>query len=377
MDFQLDDEQVMLRDTIRSFLDKELTPRIDELEERKQYPIELLPKLGELGVLGLGFPEELGGFGGHLEVALLTEELAAVAGGYCSGTMTHCIGAKVIAEYGSPEQIERYVGPALAGELMTAIAISEPAHGSDVASIETTARRSNGGWVLNGQKMFITNATHADVFMVMATTDRAEGRNAISMFLVDRDTPGLEVGRPLSKLGWHTSDACPVHLDDCEIPEGAVLGVLGEGFRQLMQGFVFERVIMAAMGVGAGRAALEDALQYARERIQFGRPIAEFQAVRHQLAQMATELEAARMLTYKAAWDADRDPNASGSAAMAKLYATEVACRIAERAVQIFGGAGFMNEVRVSRIYRDVKVLTIGGGTSEIMRSIIARSLQL
>jgi alkylation response protein AidB-like acyl-CoA dehydrogenase len=377
IDFQLTEEQELLRATIRSFLNRELAPVVDDYEQRERYPIELLPKLGELGVLGLGLSEELGGAGGHVEVAILTEELAAVAGGFCSGTMTHSIGAKVIAEFGSPTQIERYIPSALAGELMTAIAITEPAHGSDVAGLETTARHSDSGWVLRGQKMFITNASHAGVFMVMATTDRSQGRDGISMFLVDRDAPGLEVGPPLSKLGWHTSDTCPVHFDDCEIPADALLGVQGEGFTQLMQGFVFERVIMAAMGVGAARAALEDAVQYAREREQFGRPIAEFQAIRHQLAQMATELEAARLLTYKAAWDADRDPTASASAAMAKLFATETASRIAERAVQVFGGAGFMNEVRVSRIYRDVKVLTIGGGTSEIMRSIIAKSLEL
>jgi alkylation response protein AidB-like acyl-CoA dehydrogenase len=375
MDFAFTDEQRLLQETIRGVLARDLAPIVEEYEAREAFPVGLLPKLGELGLLGLGFSEEFGGAGGHLEVAILAEELAALAGGVCSGVMTHYIGAKLIATFGSREQVEKYVPAALAGELVTAIAITEPDHGSDVAGLETSARRHGDGWRLHGQKMFITNASHADVFMVMATGDRARGKSGISMFLVDRNAPGLEIGPPLKKLGWHTSDTAPVHFDDCEIDEGAVLGEHGSGFEQLARGFVSERVIMAAMGVGAARTALADAVSYAKERRQFGRRIGDFQVIKHQLADLATQLESARMMTYRAAWAADRSPADPAPAAMAKLHATETASRVAERAVQIFGGAGFMAETRVSRIYRDVKVLTIGGGTSEIMRSIIAGSL--
>jgi alkylation response protein AidB-like acyl-CoA dehydrogenase len=376
-EISLTDEQLMLQDTIRTVLAKELAPIVDEYETKAKFPSQILPTLGALGLLGLGFPAEVGGAGGYVEVAVLAEELAAVAGGVCSGVMTHCIGSKIIASFGSVEQRARYLQTALVGQLVTAIAITEPDHGSDVGGLETTATRTENGWRLRGQKMFITNASHADVFMVMATTDRGKGKAGITMFLVERDTPRVNVGEPLKKLGWHSSDTCPVYLDDCEVPADALLGTPGRGFEQLTEGFVFERVIMAAMGVGAGRAALDDAITYAKERRQFGRRIADFQVIKHQLADLAVQLVAARLLTHHAAMAADVNPRNEVPAAMAKLFATEVASRIAERAVQIHGGMGFMDEVRVSRIYRDVKVLTIGGGTSEIMRSIVSRSLGL
>jgi len=377
IDFELTSEQILLQQTIRAFLAAELAPFVDEFEEREEFPVDILPKLGELGALSLGFPQAIGGEGGHVEVAILTEEIAALAGGACSSIMTHMIGAKIISEFGSDVQKEKYLPRALAGELMTAIAITEPDHGSDVAGIQTTARKENAGYTLRGQKMFITNATHAGVFMVMATTDPGSRKDGISMFLVDGGAAGLEVGPKLRKLGWHTSDTAPIHLDDVAVPLDNLLGRPGGGFEQLSQGFVFERVIMAAMAVGAARAALGDALLYARERQQFGRAIKDFQVIRHALADLATQVEAARWLTYRAAWAADRNPKDPAPAAMAKLFTSETAVHVADRAVQIFGGAGFMNEVRVSRIYRDVKVLTIGGGTSEIMRSIVAKSLDL
>ena len=375
MDFELSAEQVLIRDMIRCFVRKELEPIVDRYEKEASFPVYLLPALGELGLLGLGFPEECGGTGGHVEVALLTEELARVAGGFCSGVMTHCIGAKIIARFGNADQCRRFLVPALSGRDVCAIAITEPDHGSDVAGLRTMAVRDGNTWRIRGNKMFITNASHADVFMVMCRTGPDRGKNGISMLLVEKGTPGLTVDRPLHKLGWHTSDTCPVHFEDCVVPAESLLGVEGRGFQQLMEGFVFERVIMAAMGVGAAQCAVDDALTYSQERTQFGQPISRFQAIRHRLADMATEVEAARQMTYWAAWQADRDPRKSGPAAMAKLFATEVATRVAGQAVQIYGGMGFMEETRVARVYRDVKILTIGGGTSEVMRSIIAKDL--
>jgi len=377
MDYSLTQEQQALKETIRGVISRELEPIVDEYEAREAFPVQILPILGKLGLLGLGFPEVHGGGGGHLEVAMLTEELSAVAGGACSGIMTHCIGAKMISNFGTPAQIERYLAPAIEGRLVMAIAITEPDHGSDVAGLETLAERDGDGWRVSGRKMFITNASHADAFVVLATTDRSRRKDGISMFIVDRDSPGLDVGSPLKKLGWHTSDTAPVYFDECVIPANAVLGVEGQGFQQLTQSFIYERIIMAAMGVGASRAAFDASLAYARERTQFGRPIAEFQVIKHQFADMALSLEAGRAITHWAAWAADMEPTNESAAAMAKLFTSEMAVRMADRAVQIFGGAGFMEGVIVSRIYRDAKILTIGGGTSEMMRSIIAHSLGL
>lgn len=377
MSFTLTAEQRELATSIRALLAHELRPIVDGCERQEEFPVGILSKLGAFDMLGLSFLPPLGTGGGHVEVVVLAEELAAIAGGVCSGVMTHCIGAKLIDNFGSESQRERYLPRALQGQLVCAIAISEPDHGSDVASIETRATHSDGGWLLNGHKMYITNGSHADVFMVMCRTNPAAGKSGLSMLLVDGSTDGVQVGRPLKKLGWHSSDTTPVHFDDCFVPQGNVLGEEGHGFAQLMQGFVFERVVMAAMAVGTARCALEDALEFAKERRQFDRRIAEFQAVRHKLANMACDVQAARQLTYWAASEIDERPGDGGPAAMAKLFSSEVASRVASDAVQIFGGMGFMAETRVSRVYRDAKVLTIGGGTSEILRGVVARSIGL
>jgi acyl-CoA dehydrogenase/citronellyl-CoA dehydrogenase len=333
-----------------------------------------MQQLGKLGYLGLSFPADFGGAGGNLEVAILTKELARVAGGLCSGVLTHCIGAKLIAQYGTKDQMDRFLRPALAGQAICAIAITEPDHGSDVAGIETQAVRSGEEWRIRGQKMFITNASHADVFVAVCRAGQGSGKDGLSLFLVERGAEGLVVDPPLRKLGWHTSDTAPVHFDDCPVPAENLLGEEGHGFSQLMEGFVFERVIMAAMGLGAAEGALDAAVRYARERAQFGRPISAFQAIRHRLADMMTDVEAIRHMTYWSAWSADRGPGAARQAAMAKLFSSETAPRVVSQAVQIFGGAGYMEDSLVARLYRDSRVLSIGGGTSDIMRSVVARA---
>jgi len=337
VDFTLSPEQQALQENIRVFLRRELEPLVAEYEGREAFPIHLLPALGDVGLLSLSFPPEYGGSGGHLEVVLLTEEMARVAGGVCSGVLTHCIGAKVISRFGTLEQIERILLPALRGRKVCAIAITEPDHGSDVAGLETEAIRDGDYWRLRGHKMFITNSTYADVFMVMCRTRPERGKDGISMILVEKGSPGLVVDPPLRKLGWHSSDTTPVHFDDCLVPAENLLGVEGRGFYQLMEGFVFERVIMAAMGVGAAQCALEGALAQARQR-RSSLPRTRRHTIRHRLADMAIEVEMARLLTYWAAWQADQGPRASSEAATAKLFSSEVAQRVAAQAVGILAG---------------------------------------
>lgn len=378
MDVRLSDEERWFQQSVRSLLDKELAPRVETWEEREEFPRDILPLLGAQGFLGVGFPQEHGGAGlGHVAVAILSEELARVAGGVSSSVLTHMISARIIADVGTAVQRERYLLPALRGDILCGIAVTEPNHGSNVAGIETVARAQDGGYRLDGSKMFITNATQGDLMVVAAKTDRGRGRKGISLFLVDRHTPGYQPGAKLRKLGWHTSDTAPITLDGCWVSADCLLGEENRGFYHIMKGFAFERIIMAGMSVGHAQAAYEDAREYAKSRLQFDRPISQYQAVRFKLVDMYAAITAARQLTYWAASRADAGEPAPDDAALAKLYASEVATRVAADAVQIHGGYGFMREYRVSRIYRDVKILTIGGGTSEIQREIVAKRLGL
>ncbi len=376
MDFALSPEQKRLRDTIRDILQRELRPLVKECESREEFPAHLFPTLGAAGLLSLSFPPQYGGRGGHLEVALLTEEMARLAGGVCSGVLTHCIGASTISRFGTPQQVERFLLPALQGRKVCAIAITEPDHGSDVAGLETEAVRDGDWWRLRGHKMFITNATHADIFMVMCRTGQP-GKHGISMVLVEKGSPGLVVDAPLKKLGWHSSDTTPVHFDDCLVPAENLLGLEGRGFYQLMEGFIFERVIMAAMGVGASQCALDSALSCARTRGRAGQNQPRSSTLRPRLADMAMQIEMARLLTYWAARRADQDSGATREAAAAKLFASEVALRVAAQAVGVLGETGLLTVTDVAQVWSDVNVLTIGGGTSEVMRNIIARALGL
>lgn len=376
MEFALSPDQKRLQNTIRRVLQRELRPLVREYESREAFPVHLLPTLGEAGLLSLSFPPQYGGRGGHLEVALLTEEIARLAGGVCSGVLTHCIGARIIFRFGTPQQIERFLMPALQGSKVCAIAITEPDHGSDVAGLETEAVREGDSWRLRGHKMFITGATHADIFIVMCRTGQP-GKHGISMVLVEKDSPGLIVDAPLKKLGWHSSDTTPVHFDDCLVPAENLLGLEGRGFYQQMEGFIFERVIMAAMGVGASQCALDGALSCTRVRGPADQNQPRSSTIGQRLADMATQVEIARLLTYWAARRADQDSGATREAAAAKLFASEVALRVAAQSVGVLGGAGLLTVTDVARVWSDVNILTIGGGTSEIMRNIIARTLGL
>lgn len=363
----------MFRDSVRSFLEREVVPHIQALEAAKQFPVDILDRMGSLGFLDVAAPfiteKERRGY---RESVILAEELARVAGGLSSGIMTHCIGARMLARLGTDDQVDRYLLPALKGDKICAIAITEPEHGSNVGGIKTQARKSTAGWSLSGQKTFITNAPHADIFITICR-GQTGGKDDLSMFAVEKNTPGLRIGNPTDKLGWHTSEIADLFFDDCLISPATLLGTEGKGFDQLMNGFSYERMVMAGMGVGSAQAAVDEAQSYASQRIQFGQPISKFQAVRHRLADMITELTAARALTYCSASMIDEGTTNPGLAAVTKLFTSEVANKIAESAVQVFGGAGFLSASAVSRIYRDVRVLTIGGGTSDIMRSLIAK----
>lgn len=369
----MDPDQLMFRDSVRSYLRREVIPHIQEFEAKQQFPIEVLSHMGRLGFLNVAAPfiaeKERRGY---LESVILAEELARVAGGLSSGIMTHCIGARMLARLGNADQEGRLLLPALEGSKICAIAITEPEHGSNVGGITTRATKSSEGWRLSGQKTFITNAPHADIFITICR-GQSGGKEDLSMFAVESNTAGLRVGEPTSKLGWHTSEIADVYFDDCLVPPSNLLGTEKQGFSQLMKGFSYERIVMAGMGVGSAQAALDEAHSYASQRIQFSQPISKFQAIRHKLADMITELAAARALTYCSASAIDQGITDTGLAAATKLFTSEAANNIAESAVQVFGGAGFLSASAVSRIYRDVRVLTIGGGTSEIMRSVIAK----
>ncbi|QJY49759.1 acyl-CoA dehydrogenase family protein [Pseudonocardia broussonetiae] len=377
MNWELDAEHDAFRDTCRTFVDREVRPLVGAAESAGTFPDELWKRLGAAGLLGLVTPEEHGGGGGDsVTVALLAEELARASGGIAvTALVSAYMAAPHVVRHGTAAQQERWLGPLASGEAVASIAVTEPGTGSDVAGVTSTARRTDDGWVLNARKMYITNAGLADLLVVAARTGDA-GRGGVTLFLVGADAPGVSTGTPLVKMGWHSSDTREVVLDDVVVAADAVLGEENRGFYQIMEAFQLERIALAGMGLGHAAECLDLALQYTREREAFGAPLTHLQTIRHKLATMEIELESARLVTYQAAARLDAGhPEAGRSVARAKYVAAIAANHIVDDAVQLFGGAGFVEESPVARHYRDARILRIGGGTDEIQLEILTRGM--
>jgi alkylation response protein AidB-like acyl-CoA dehydrogenase len=377
LDFQFTEEQEEVRRSIREFAEAELRPHVMEWDESQHFPNEILPKLASLGVMGVTFPAEYGGAGlGYIEYSIIVEELARVDGSVSLIVAAHnslCAGHIFIA--GSEEQKRRYLAPLARGEKLGCWSLTEPQAGSDAGGTRTTARLEGDTWVLNGSKTFTSNGTYADICVAMAVTDKTADKHGISAFIIEKGTPGFRPGKKENKLGFRASDTAEVIFEDCRIPRKNCLGEPGEGFVDSLRVLDRGRISIAALAVGMAQGAYEASLSYAKQRRQFGKPIAEFQAIQWKLADMATEIDAARLLTLRAAQLADRNQRVTREGAMAKLYAGEVAVRVASEAVQIHGGYGFIKDYPVEKFYRDVKLCTIGEGTSEIQRLVIAREV--
>ena len=370
-----EDHQIF-REQVRNFVSKEISPHIDQWEEEGLFPKSLYRRMGELGFLGIRHPVEYGGSGGDIWMTLVfCEELCRCrALGLPTSVMVHTdMSSTHIARNGTDEQKEKYLRPMITGEAVCAIGVTEPSGGSDVASIQTTAVRDGDSYVINGSKIFITNAVHGDVFCIAAKTDKDAQARGISLFLVERDTPGFSLAKKLDKMGCHSSDTGELVFEDMRVSRQNLLGEEGKGFYYIMQNFQDERLIAASMAVSASQQALEDTLKYTRERETFGQRIFDHQVVAHRLADMATELEAARQLTYYAADVLASGRDCSTEVSMAKLYGCNLANKIAYECVQLHGGYGYMKEFAVERFYRDIRQASIAGGTAEIMREIIAK----
>jgi len=378
MDFALSDEQKQIREEVRRFAENEVAPVAKEYDVEEKYPHEVMDKAAEMGMLGSIIPMEYGGAGyNNLESAIITEELFAVDPGIGLCITSASFGAHAIMEYGTEDQKERFLSPIAEGEAIMGAAISEPDTGSDVSSVSTRAEKDGDEWVINGNKMWITNGSVGDYYVVLCKTDPdADGRyNGFSQIVVESDRDGFESEKITGKLGIRSSDTAELILNDVRVPEENLVGTRGMGFLQQMQFFDETRTAVAAQGVGIAKGAAEAALDYAEEREQFGREIGEFQAIQHKLADMHTQTEAARNLTYKAAWNVDQGEDITKLASMAKEFASRVAVDVANEAVQIHGGSGFVNDFPVERFYRDAKITQIYEGTTEIQKNIIAREL--
>jgi alkylation response protein AidB-like acyl-CoA dehydrogenase len=377
MNFELNEEQQQIKSSVREFAEAELLPHVLEWDETQHFPIELLPKMAQLGLLGIIFPEEYGGANmGYVEYATIIEELARVDPSIGLSIAAHnSLCSNHIFIGANEAQKQKYLTPLAKGDYLGAWGLTEPSSGSDASSMKTVAIRKNGGWVLNGSKNFITNATFAGTTVALAITDRTAGSHGISAFLVERGTPGFTVAKKENKLGMRASDTAQLVFDDCHIPDENLIGEAGHGFIQAMKVLDGGRISIAALAVGIAQGAYEAALKYSKERFQFGKPIAEFQAIQFKLADMATQIDAARLLTLRAAELKNAGKIVTRESAMAKLYASEVAVRVAEESVQIHGGYGYIKDYPAEKFWRDSKLCTIGEGTSEIQRTVIARQL--
>ena len=380
MDFDLTAEQQRWRTLARDYAQGTIRPRAEQLDREQRFPYDIVADLARLGLLGLTLPEEYGGSGGDfLSYCLAIEEISRADTSVGITLEAHVsLGCAPLATYGTAEQKERYLAPCAAGERLWALGLTEENAGTDAGGIETTATLRDGAWVLDGAKRYITNAgteITAGVTVLARTGARPDGRPELTAILVPQETPGYTRGPAYEKLGWRASNQNPLYFQDCRVPEENLLGRHGAGFRQVLQTLDGGRVAVGALSVGLAQACLDEALPYAQRRRQFGRPLAEFQAIQFKLADMAMELELARTLVLKAAWLKDRGRPFSREASMAKVFASETAKRAADQAAQILGGAGFVEPSAVARYWRQVKINEIGEGTSEINRQIIARSL--
>jgi alkylation response protein AidB-like acyl-CoA dehydrogenase len=377
--FDLDDDTQLLQRTVRDFAVSEVAPVAEELDRTKAFPYELVAKMGALGWMGIPFPEEVGGAGGtSLQYAIAVEELTRIDSSVAITMCAHTsLGTQPIYLFGSQEQKARLLPDLTAGRKLGAFGLTEPEAGSDAGNVKTRAKLDGGQWVIDGAKQFITNAG-TDISGHVAITARTGDPthpNEISNIIVENGTPGYEQGAPYRKMGWNASDTRPLSFDEARVPEENLLGPRGAGFKQFLQILDIGRIGVAAMGVGLAQGALDEALQYATQRKAFGQSISKFQTIQAKLADVATEIEAARLLTYKAAWLKDQGRNFSLTAAQAKLKTGRLAVRASEEAVQIHGGYGYIEEYPVCRFYRDAKILTIGEGTDEVQQMVIARAL--
>jgi len=377
MEFDYTPEQIHLRKAVREFAEAEIAPHVLEWDEEQIFPLDAIKKAGQLGFLGAIFPEDLGGAGlGYVDYAIIIEELSRVdpsVGLIVAAHNSLCTNHIFIA--GSDEQRQKYIPKLATGEWIGSWSLTETESGSDAAGTRTKAVKDGACWVLNGSKIFTTNAQYADVCVAMAVTDRGASQHGISAFILEKGVPGFRVGKKENKLGMRASATGEIVFTDCRVPDSQLLGKRGEGFIDSLRILDGGRISIAALAVGTAQGAYEAALKYSKQRKQFGRFISEFQTIQNKLADMATEIDAARLLTYRSGWMKDQGQRVTKESSMAKLFSSEVAVRVTNEAVQIHGGNGFIKDYPVEKFYRDVKLCTIGEGTSEIQRLVIARQL--
>jgi short/branched chain acyl-CoA dehydrogenase len=377
LNFDLTPEQELVRDTVREFAESRIAPVAAELDREHRFPYDLVAELGELGLMGMTVPEEYGGAGADtVSYAIAVEELTRIDSSVAITLAAHhSLGTLPIFYFGNEEQKREWLPQLASGQKLAAFGLTEPGAGSDAGATRTTAELRDGEWIVNGTKIFITNAG-TDITACVTITART-GKDEISNLIVPNGTPGYAISPPMEKMGWHASDTRELSFRDCALPEGNLLGPRGQGFNQFLEILDGGRISVAAMAVGLAQGAYDLAAAYAQEREQFGRPVAKFQAVQFRLADMATEIEAARNLVYKAAWVKDQGRPFGKEAAIAKLYSGEMSNRVVNSALQVHGGYGYMDEFAISRLYRDQKILEIGEGTNEVQRMVIARHLGL
>ncbi|MBA2734667.1 MAG: acyl-CoA dehydrogenase [Acidobacteria bacterium] len=377
MEFELNEEQQQVKWSVREFAEAEIAPHVMEWDESQHFPIELWPKIAELGLTGVIFPEEYGGAGmGYVEYATIIEELSRVDGSVGISVAAHnSLCSNHIYMYGTEQQKQKYLVPLAQGKHLGAWGLTEPSAGSDASGTRTTAVRQDGGWIVNGAKNFITHAIHGDTCVAMAVTDRSQKSKGISAFIFEKGMKGFAPSKKENKLGLRASETASVIFEDCHVGDENLLGEEGKGFVGAMQILDGGRISIAALAVGIAQGAYESAVRYSKEREQFGKPISEFQAIQFKLADMAVQIEAARLLMYRAAYLKDNGKKTTKESSMAKLYASEMSVRVCEEAIQIHGGYGYTKDYPPEKFWRDSKLCTIGEGTSEIQRIIIAREL--